>query len=88
MISELSALVSVLEMTAADAVWVTDQCFGDLHPVVFDSRLFYRSCHTVCGNEEEKGLCSQTLHIVCKSCDAAEVSLIVTGNRRWLTPVR
>lgn len=43
---------------------------------------------TQCGNEEERGLCSQTLHILCESCDAVEVFLVVTGNRRCLTSVR
>ncbi len=83
MISELTTSVSVFQIKATDAVCVTDQCFRDLYPVVCCSRHFHRSFYTVCGNEEgKKGLCSQALHIVCKSCDFAEVFLIVTGNRR------
>ncbi|TKS87700.1 Xin actin-binding repeat-containing protein 1 [Collichthys lucidus] len=44
--------------------------------------------HSVVMRKKERGLCSQTLHILCQSCDAGEVFLVVTGNRRCLTSVR
>ena len=61
--SELTTLVLVFQIKAADSVCIKEQPVENLCRVVLCSRHFHISLYTVCGNEEEKGLCSHPVKV-------------------------
>lgn len=68
----------------ANAACVNNRSPGDLCPVVCHRRHFHNSFHINEVMRKKRDFARN----LCPSCDSAEVPLIVTGNRRWLTSVR